>query len=759
MQTGAILSQNAVRELVDDRLPKLLFDLDPGRADDRDLWLKVLTATKNVSLHNPGVEDQCRELCRLWSRQSEAYTADGFDATWRSISPHGELTFKSLFAWAKEDRAAGLSLDTALEDRAVVGDFDVDQTIELKSADPETIRGWTVLYLNPLSRRPKKPPLPAASEATPPVAAKQTPEPIVVIPSPVAPPPPATARPGKPPVTLDMAIAAKAKEIGGVEVGRWEYAEDHYRVRFDTAEGKVVLPFSKGPSGSWSTKAPAGIFSLYRLKELYANPDAVVHDVEGEKCADTLASLGYLTTTTAGGAQATAKTDLTPLAGRNVVQWLDADKDGYTRGLKIQVSCSKFANRPTMRAITLPGVREGYDIADMIGDRRRAGTADDAIRAEIDNLVDSAPEIDLQEFQGLLVTESLEGVEPEPIPWLRYPHLALQQNTLIVGPTSSGKSIVLMYLIACLTLGKPFFGDGPDCEPVEVLMFGPEDVKNVVNIRARAAGVDLSKFTRIASQKKRDADTGILATVPFSIPDSLPMMACELAKRPGVRVIVLDPVTGAMLDKDINDQAEVRSALQALGAFAEEHNVAILSTTHMSKASGKGTTLNRTIGSVSFQNLVRLMFLLLSDREDKTLKFFLATKSNIGSMAAGRSFHIRSSEKDRDVPVMELVPGTTDADPDVKLAELEDPAKADRNGGHIDEAILTVFEDGQEHPRSEVIERVRQNVPGTIAERTIERHFEKLKGDSKTRGNSPPKAYWSLPAPNGFTPATKGATK
>jgi len=89
--------------------------------------------------------------------------------------------------------------------------------------------------------------------------------------------------------------------------------------------GTFFLPFDV-IRNEW--KAPR-IRPLYKLARIAsAGMNEVVIVVEGEKCADALAELGYLVTTTFGGCKALAKSDLTPLAGRSVIIWPDHDDPG-----------------------------------------------------------------------------------------------------------------------------------------------------------------------------------------------------------------------------------------------------------------------------------------------------------------------------------------------------------------------------------------------------------------------------------------------
>lgn len=93
------------------------------------------------------------------------------------------------------------------------------------------------------------------------------------------------------------------------------------------ARGKFFLPYDVA-RGEWKAPTSRPLYQLDRLTA--AAPDDLVLLVEGEKCADALAGLGFLATTSFGGAKALAKTDLAPLAGRRVAIWPDHDAPGRT---------------------------------------------------------------------------------------------------------------------------------------------------------------------------------------------------------------------------------------------------------------------------------------------------------------------------------------------------------------------------------------------------------------------------------------------
>ena len=91
--------------------------------------------------------------------------------------------------------------------------------------------------------------------------------------------------------------------------------------RYNKQDGsKYFLPFDI-ERAEWKAPDMRPLYNLDKITQ--ADPATPVIMVEGEKCADALSDLGYLTTTTFGGSNAVHKTDLSPLRKRNVTLWPD----------------------------------------------------------------------------------------------------------------------------------------------------------------------------------------------------------------------------------------------------------------------------------------------------------------------------------------------------------------------------------------------------------------------------------------------------
>ena len=142
-----------------------------------------------------------------------------------------------------------------------------------------------------------------------------------------------------------------------------------YAVRFDSPDGKAVLPLCYGQYGTgrpqWTWKALPEPRPLYGLPKLAAMPDTPVLLVEGEKTADAAQVYfpHHATLTWSGGAKAVSKADFAPLQGRNVIIWPDNDEPGFAAALELANVLEGMAQSLTIvqPPDTLP---DGWDLAD-----------------------------------------------------------------------------------------------------------------------------------------------------------------------------------------------------------------------------------------------------------------------------------------------------------------------------------------------------------------------------------------------------------
>lgn len=174
-------------------------------------------------------------------------------------------------------------------------------------------------------------------------------------------------------------------------------APAYWRIRAKHPNGdKWIRPmhWSQGAYVIGEPPAPEAGKLLYRLPELLAaDPAATVWIVEGESCADALAKLGLITTTSGGSSSADAA-DWTPMRGRHAILWPDNDAPGRQYADDVEARLRALGctvERVDVEALHLP---EKGDVVDWLAGHPGATAADvEALPlADSPRVVASAPE-------------------------------------------------------------------------------------------------------------------------------------------------------------------------------------------------------------------------------------------------------------------------------------------------------------------------------------------------------------------------------
>ena len=152
----------------------------------------------------------------------------------------------------------------------------------------------------------------------------------------------------------------------------WAYRDGsdsilYFIARYDTADGKQFIPFSYRSDGKWVNKAWPEPRPLYGLELLALHQDRAVLIVEGEKACDAARQIAghvYCVVTWQGGASALKKTDLTPIHGRKILLWPDADKPGVEAMYKLASFLVEHC--PEVKLINPAPEADGWDAADAL---------------------------------------------------------------------------------------------------------------------------------------------------------------------------------------------------------------------------------------------------------------------------------------------------------------------------------------------------------------------------------------------------------
>ena len=179
---------------------------------------------------------------------------------------------------------------------------------------------------------------------------------------------------------VTKALVERFTPDGATFTEGWRYHDAEgrllgYIARYDRAANgakpkKEFRPFTycQSPEGKreWRCKGFPEPRPLYGLDRLCARPNAPVIVVEGEKKVDAADKRfpDHVAVSPPNGSKSAKKADWSPLAGRGVIIWPDADAPGAAFADDV-AEMLRQAGAASIRAVRLPeGLPDGWDLAD-----------------------------------------------------------------------------------------------------------------------------------------------------------------------------------------------------------------------------------------------------------------------------------------------------------------------------------------------------------------------------------------------------------
>ncbi len=223
---------------------------------------------------------------------------------------------------------------------------------------------------------------------------------------------------------------------------------------------------------------------------------------------------------------------------------------------------------------------------------------------------------------------------------------------------------------------------------------------------------------------------------PFSLASDLPALETAVI-RTGAALVVIDPVSAYLGDKDSYKDSEVRALLAPLSALADRHRVAVLAIMHLTKNEQR-RAIYRAIGSIGFVAAARIVLAVVFDPKDesRSRRLLAGVKSNLSGTPPTLAYTIGGDG------LMWAAAPVAGVDPDALLAggfDPEDPA--DRQDA--DQFLRGLLADGRV-PATEVFRDARKN---GLSENTMRRAKRRLGVVTRHEGQPGEKGawYWSLP--------------
>ena len=380
--------------------------------------------------------------------------------------------------------------------------------------------------------------------------------------------------------------------------------------------------------------APATGKVLYRLPELLAaDPAAPVWIVEGEACADALAKLGLIATTS-GSSSSAGAADWSPLRGRSAILWPDHDAAGaaYADDVEARLRALGCAvERVDVDALDLPDKGDCVDWLAM---------HPDATAADVEALATVIPARPPADAGPRLILTRGDAITPEHVRWIWNGWLAAGKMHLIGGQPGTGKTTIATALGATITLGGRW-PDGTHAAPGSVVMWsGEDDPKDTLVPRFRAAGADMTRVFLVDGIRK-DGER-----LPFDPARDTDLLREALAGQENVRLLIVDPIVSAVAG-DSHKNGEVRRALQPLVDLCMELGCALLGVTHFTKGTAGREPVERITGSLAFGALARLV-MVAAKRDAKdgqpAQRILMRAKSSNGPDGGGFAYDLIQDE-------------------------------------------------------------------------------------------------------------------
>ncbi|NIJ09895.1 hypothetical protein FHU38_000239 [Saccharomonospora amisosensis] len=317
------------------------------------------------------------------------------------------------------------------------------------------------------------------------------------------------------------------------------------------------------------------------------------------------------------------------------------------------------------------------------------------------------------------------------------PHGAL---TLGPGREGIGKSLFCSWLAARVTHGElPGVYHG---RPMSVIYAATEDSwERTLAGRLIVAGADMQRVYRVEVEHA----TG--TTVPLSLPRDCDDLATEITAHE-VALLIVDPLISAVDARiNVNQDRELRGALEPLARLADASGCTIFGLAHFNKATGTDV-LSRITGSRAFSAVARAAIAFARDTSaDDGSCVISQAKNNLGRLdLPSLRYVVESITLDTEEGPAEwgrlTITGETDTHVEALLNDADNGGD-DRTERDAAEGWLSDYLTANGGTAASADAKKAGRTAG-FSERTIERARRSLKVTAQAEG-FPRRTFWSLP--------------
>lgn len=224
-------------------------------------------------------------------------------------------------------------------------------------------------------------------------------------------------------------------------------------------------------------------------------------------------------------------------------------------------------------------------------------------------------------------------ITPEPLLPVWPDVMYRRKVMLFAGNPGLGKSLTCIDITSRVSTGAGWPGGGNTIlEPSNVaVLSGEDDHADTIVPRLEAAGAVLTRV-HLLSDVVEKAD-GHLCAISL---DTHIKSIHKIMLRLGARLLVIDPVSAFMGEKDAHNNSSIRALINKLRQYAVEGDYAVLLVTHFNKPGDKASSaLHRVMGSLGFVAAARSVFAFVRDPADPDYRLMLPIKNNLGGDQQG----------------------------------------------------------------------------------------------------------------------------
>jgi hypothetical protein len=226
-------------------------------------------------------------------------------------------------------------------------------------------------------------------------------------------------------------------------------------------------------------------------------------------------------------------------------------------------------------------------------------------------------------------------VQPKVVRWLWQDRIPFGFLTLMAGRTGVGKSFTTLDIAARQTVGGEIPNGGGECfQPGSVLIISEDPHDYVLAPRLLEAGADMARVSFMSWE----------AMGSFTLADS-EMLDDTYHAAGSPKLVVIDPPTNFLGQKDEHRNAEVRGVLMGVSIWSMRHDVATVLITHCNKGIKKDmAALDRVIGSVAWASTSRIAHIFSPHPGERGQAVWIPLKNNLGPVADGLAFRIVTTD-------------------------------------------------------------------------------------------------------------------